>query len=85
MLLALFWWLGGGFWVRFGVLETVFGYISFRVLVAVFALRSLSRARLGAENQVEPSSGTSRAPSGVVWGSPGEVLAPNWGFFWGAF
>ena len=25
MLLALFLWLGGSFWVRFGVLETVFG------------------------------------------------------------
>ena len=46
--------------------------------MAVFAIRSLSRARLGAENQVEPSSGTSRAPSGVVWGSPGGVLATNW-------
>ena len=56
-------------------------WLSFRVLVAVFAIRSLSRARLGAENQVEPSSGTSRAPSGVVWGSPGEVLATNWGSF----
>ena len=67
--LGSFWCPGGGFWPNFSV------------LVAVFAIRSLSRVRLGAENQVEPSSGTSRTPSGVVWEGPGGSWRPIWGAF----
>ena len=71
--LGSFWGLGGGFWHHFGVLAEVFGIIS------------LSGEHVGAENLVEPSSGSSRAPLGVVWGSPGRVLAPTGPSIWVPF
>ena len=48
-------------------------------------MMSWSRVHLGAENPVEPSSGTSRALSGRVLGGPGGLLATNWASIWGAF
>ena len=51
----------------------------------VFGSMSWSQVHLGAENLVEPSSGTSRALSGSVLGGPGGVLATNWASIWGAF
>ena len=70
--LAWFWCLGKGFCHHFPV------------LVAVFGIMSWSWVHLGSENQVEPSSGTSRALSGIVLGGPGGLLASNWASIWGA-
>ena len=64
MFLDWFWCLGRGFWHYF------------RVLVEVFGLMSWSRVHLGAENLVEPSSGTSRALSGTVLDGPGGLWQP---------
>ena len=63
----------GGFWHHGGVLVEVFGILS------------LPGEHLVAENRVEPSSGASWAPSGVVWEGPGRVLTPRGASSWVPF